>query len=51
MTATNHDVTKAAWIRALYDRANKICNNINLFQKQVTHIKNIMTWFSSLCPK
>ena len=25
---------KTAWIRALYDRAHKICRNFNLFQKQ-----------------
>ena len=33
-----------AWIRALYDRAHKICSNVNLFQKQVAHIKKVMSW-------
>ena len=36
--------TKTAWIRALYDRAHKICSNVNLFQKQVACIKKIMSW-------
>ena len=31
--------TKTAWIRALYDRAHKICCNNNLFHKQVPRIK------------
>ena len=33
--------TKTAWIRALYDRAHKICNNDNLFHKQVARIKKV----------
>ena len=36
--------TKAAWIRALYDSAHKICSNDNLFHKQVARIKKIMSW-------
>ena len=35
---------KTAWIRALYDRAHRICSNDNLFHKQVAHIKNVMSW-------
>ena len=30
--------TTAAWTGALYDRAHKICSNVNLFQKQVARI-------------
>ena len=33
--------TKVTWIRALYDRAYEKCSIINLFLKQVTHIKKI----------
>ena len=33
--------TKTAWIRARYDRAHKICNNDNLFHKQVARIKKV----------
>ena len=33
-----------AWIRALYDRAHKICINVNLFWKQVPRIKKVMSW-------
>ena len=36
--------TKTAWIRALYARAHKICDNVNLFQKQVARIKKVMSW-------
>ena len=36
--------TKTTWVRALYDRAHKICSNNNLFQKQVASIKKIMSW-------
>ena len=36
--------TKTAWVRALYDRAHKICSNDNLFQKQVAGIKKVMSW-------
>ena len=36
--------TKTAWVRALYDRAHKICSNDNLFQKQVARIKKVMSW-------
>ena len=36
--------TKIAWIRAFYDRVHKICTNISLFQKQVAHIKKVMSW-------
>ena len=36
--------TKTAWISALYDRAYKICSNVNLFQKQVACIKKVMSW-------
>ena len=43
-TVIKHDDTKTACIRALYDRTNKISSNINLFQKQVVHIKNRMPW-------
>ena len=35
---------KTAWIRALYDRAHKICSNDNLFHKQVASIKKVMSW-------
>ena len=35
---------KTVWIRALYDRAHKICSNVNLFQKQVAGIKKVMSW-------
>ena len=42
--------TKTAWIRALYDRAHKICSNDNLFHKQVARI-NILEWLSLLYPK
>ena len=35
--------TKTAWIRALYDRAHKICSNNNLFHKKVACIKNVMS--------
>ena len=38
--------TKTAWIRALYDRACKICSNNNLFHKQVACI---MSWNSFPC--
>ena len=30
--------TTAAWTGALYDRAHKMCSNVNLFQKQVARI-------------
>ena len=36
--------TKTVGIRALYDRAHKIYSNNNLFQKQVAHIKKVMSW-------
>ena len=36
--------TKTTWIRALYDRAHKICSNVNLFQKRVARIKKVMSW-------
>ena len=36
--------TKTAWIRALYDRAHKICSNVSLFQKQVARIRKVMSW-------
>ena len=36
--------TKTAWIRALYDRAHKICSNVNLLQKQVACIKKVVSW-------
>ena len=36
--------TKTAWIRALYDRAHKICSNGNLFQKPISRIKKVMSW-------
>ena len=36
--------TKTAWVRALYDRAHKICSNDNLFQKQIAGIKKVMSW-------
>ena len=36
--------TKTAWIRALYDRAHKICSNGNLFQKPIARIKKVMSW-------
>ena len=35
---------KTAWIRTLYDRANKICSNDNLFHKQLAHVKKVMSW-------
>ena len=35
---------KNPWIRALYDRAHKICSNVNLFQKRVAHIRKAMSW-------
>ena len=31
--------TKTAWIRALDDKAHKVCSNANPFQKQVARIK------------
>ena len=34
--------TKTAWVRALYDRAHKICSNNNLSQKQIARIKKVM---------
>ena len=34
-----HD--RVAWIRALNGRTYEICSNINLSQKQVTHIKKV----------
>ena len=34
---------RTALIRALYDRAHKICSNGNLFQKQVARIKKVMS--------
>ena len=36
--------TKTTWVRALYDRAHKICSNNNLFQKQVASIEKVMSW-------
>ena len=36
--------TKTAWITALYDRAHKICSNVNLFQKQVARIEKVISW-------
>ena len=36
--------TETAEIRAVYDRAHKICSNNNLFHKQVAHIKKVMSW-------
>ena len=36
--------TKTAWIKALYDRAHKICSNGNLLHKQVAGIKKVMSW-------
>ena len=36
--------TKTAWIRALYEKAHKICSNNSLFHKQVAHIKKEMYW-------
>ena len=36
--------TKTAWIKALYDRAHKICSNNNLFHKQVARITKVMSW-------
>ena len=38
--------TKTARIKALYDRAHKICSNNNLFHKQVARIKKVMSWNS-----
>ena len=35
---------KTAWIRTLYDRANKICSNYNLFHKQLARVKKVMSW-------
>ena len=35
---------KTAWIRVLYDRAHKICSNVQLFQKEVARIKKVMSW-------
>ena len=36
--------TKTAWIRALYEKALKICSNNSLFHKQVAHIKKEIYW-------
>ena len=36
--------TKTAWIRALYDRAHKICSNVSLFQKEVARIEKVVLW-------
>ena len=36
--------TKNAWMRAIYDRADKICSNNNLFHQQVARIEKVMSW-------
>ena len=36
--------TKNAWMRAIYDRAHKICSNNNLFHQQVARIEKVMSW-------
>ena len=33
---------KTAWIKALFHRANKICNSKQAFQQQINHIKTLM---------
>ena len=35
---------KTARIKAFYDSAHKWCSKINLFQKQIAHIKKVMSW-------
>ena len=37
---------KNCMVRALFDRVPKICNNNNLFHKQVASIEKVMTWNS-----
>ena len=41
--------TKNASIRALYDRVQKICSNVNLFQKHTACIKKIVHWNGYPC--
>ena len=41
--------TKTTWFRVLSDRTREICSNINLFQKQLTHIKMVMPWHGYPC--
>ena len=39
-----HWNTKIAWVRSLYDRAQKICSNQHLFMTQVNYLKTVMSW-------
>ena len=41
---------ETAWVRDFYGSTHKICSKVNIFQKQVAHIKKLRSWLSSLCP-
>lgn len=40
---------KTAQVKAFFDRAHNLCSNIRLFQKQIAHIRKVMSWNGYRC--